>query len=431
MTERVAGIRVADRTARIRHEDAIFVLAAGSRRPGTQVTTLLGTSCFLWTTVESSGTCTVPELIVRAQESYSSDDPRAISEAVGQWVSALVGAGLLSADDTAGPHESAARADAGPAPVGQTMTMREWGMMAHALAHSVASTRQIPMLSIKGPVLELHALRRRRDVADADVWVRHRDLDRFTRELEALGWEPRYERDDRQARVIPAHSTSFFHPSWPVDIDVHWWFPGLGVDGDTAFSAFWERHGVTDIAGLQVNIPSMVDSAVIQLLHCIRKQGSTLRKAELDDTVQIIAGWPRKDKDRLRSRLVELRSSDPLRVELGEIGIQLPAQWDAEERRRWGVDTQTHLEGSTGAMLYEAWTAPWSAKPKVLWNAIWPRDAELIATDVEHRTSRSHVLASRLRRWGRGLRAAPRALVTVLRTLRQHDSGDYRTDQYR
>ncbi|MDN6655139.1 MAG: nucleotidyltransferase family protein, partial [Bifidobacterium crudilactis] len=273
-------------------------------------------------------------------------------------------------------------------------------------------------ISIKGPVLEHYGLRPPRQSTDADVWIDEAHREAVTLTLEGQGWEKRRDRGENQARVLPDHSATYFHPSWPVDIDVHWWFPGFGVDGTAAFERIWARRTSMQAAGSPITIPSIVDAAAIQMLHCAKQTTSLDRVHEFAGAIQRVKAWPAYRLDELVDRLVELNATDPLQAAFEAADIaHLENQWTPRERLRWSFAAETDQSGSTAAILYQLWNAPWTRKPRGLREAIWPNKAELIATDMQHDSSKKHVRAIRYQRWIRGMRALPEAAAALARLV--------------
>ncbi|WP_414973654.1 nucleotidyltransferase family protein [Acidipropionibacterium jensenii] len=355
---------------------------------------------------------------------FAIDDPTMVKSTIRGWVDALVEARLLRVSSgQVVSRESACTSsaiDADDLPVGETLTNHEWGLMAHGLAHGIAASLGIRAFSIKGPVLEHYGLRPPRASADADIWIDPVHYGAFTAALTSLGWIKRFDRGERQARVIPWHSFSYYHPEWPIDIDVHWWFPGIGIDREEAFNQIWENCQATTFSGVRARIPSKVDAAVIQMLHCVKDRESAVRRAELVHVVSLVGKWSTDDRACLVSHLVALRACDPLRPVLMEEGVELPAQWTPAEQRRWDVGVQCKEGSSTLAILYELEHVSWRSKPGVVMNALWPSDADVILTestpDVSRAgMSRSEILVARARRLVRGVKELPEALHVLLR----------------
>lgn len=214
------------------------------------------------------------------------------SKSIEHWADELAKCGLLGVR-TQGRSESVIDSvvddeATGERPVGESLTATEWVMMAHGLAQAVAIELGLRILSLKGPVVEHYALRFPRPSSDADVWISDDNRAKFISTLESMGWEARGERGERQVRLVPAHSVTYFHPDWPVDIDVHWWFPGIGVEGSRAFELFWKRRSQMVMAGVRAQILSKVDAAIIQMLHCVRELESDSRRRELEGAVSAL-----------------------------------------------------------------------------------------------------------------------------------------------
>lgn len=437
---RSTWIGASEEVAEINHRNIVFLLPTAARALAQghahgnssspqvtgHVTKLAGSSEYLWTAMTQQSGCTIQELVDQVCRTFDVVDPQVVSQNVESWASSLAQIGLIR-ESAAGAIERLPSAPVPGAPMHgapqdhpseAALTQTEWALMAHALVHGLARSLEARAVSIKGPVLEHYNLRSPRVSSDADVWIDEAHRPVVEGALEERGWEQRRDRGENQARVLPDHSATFFHPNWPVDIDIHWWFPGIGVDGNTAFERIWEHRSSMKAAGVCIAIPSIVDAAVIQMLHCAKQTTSPGRVDELDGAVLRVKKWPVARRNELVDRLVELHACDPLQKIFADAGIShLERQWTPEERKRWTFAAETDQSGSTAAILFQLWNAPWKRKPKELWEALWPSNAELIATDMRHDSSKEHVRAIRYRRWVKGMRALPNAAKALTRIV--------------
>lgn len=398
------------------------------------MTKLTGSAEFLWRALTQQSVCTVKSLEDRVFETFDVNDPADVAMSVLEWAQNLARIGLLRVEDTASPDDTPERIAGASSkqprslPIDITLGQNEWVLMVHALVQGLAADLGARALSIKGPVLEHYGLRRFRPSSDAGVWLDEAHRSAVVAELIAQGWEERRDRGEHQARIMPAHSVTYFHPNWPIDLDLHWFFPGLGVDADTAFSRIWQQRSEMQAAGITINIPSIVDSALIEMLHCAKQITYSDRMSELEGVVRVVRSWPISRRQARVDRVIEQRASDPLQELFRINGIgSLPTQWNSEERKQWKFAAATGQGGSTAAILYQVWTSPWRKKPRDLWDGIWPSEKELVDTDMQHDSSKHHIRVIRYQRFLKGMRALPEAVVALSKLVTRTAAGQVRT----
>lgn len=290
--------------------------------------------------------------------------------------------------------------------------------LAHALTARIGRQNDIRVLSIKGPTLRTHDLRRRSVSADADVMVDPKHYERFCALLEAAGW---IERAARQVpQVLPLHSRSFIHPWWPCDIDVHHYYPGFFGDRLVIFERLWRNRVEVPLANYPIWAPDRPSSAVISMLHAMRHPSSVSHQQELDEVVTAVAATFTEQEREALAELVRLgRAQDVLRPALDRLHLPLAnSDLDARERRLWEYYCQTVDDGATGGWLLAVREASLLRKPGVFVAAVYPSAAELRKDLATKDLSMWGLAKFRLRRLALGIRALPGALRASQR-LRQ------------
>lgn len=137
-----------------------------------------------------------------------------------------------------------------------------------ALISDVCSQLGARAMLIKGAAAEVAGLRNHRVSADVDVLIEPGQFDTVVDRLRELGW---HERDEIPTpRVVPVHSVTLIHNSWPADIDAHWQWPGFLVAPETAFELLWQDRQAITIAHQQGVTLSQLDHQLLFVLHALR-----------------------------------------------------------------------------------------------------------------------------------------------------------------
>jgi hypothetical protein len=142
-------------------------------------------------------------------------------------------------------------------------------------------------LAIKGPILSLQGLREPRQSVDIDVLVHPDDFAGLTSALNSIGW-----RDDHvygTPTLVPRHSVNHRHPHWPLEVDVHKFFPGFLADPVRVFDVMWARRVEVEVAHRQVPTLDRVAHAALAALHYLRDDGKALHTADFENMAVAIA----------------------------------------------------------------------------------------------------------------------------------------------
>lgn len=290
--------------------------------------------------------------------------------------------------------------------------------LAQALVDHVAAEAQIRVLALKGATLEHHGLRRPRTSSDADVLVAPGSGAELERLLARSGWQVRYERD--VPAILPRHSTTLLHPRWPIDLDLHWYFPGLHADPEEAFETLWRHREAIVLAGREVTCLDLPASALVAAVHCARYPRSAPHQHELAQIEARLAA--ETDGAAAVAALArETRAVSVLRTLLRDLGQDPgPDDLSADERETWRRYTATHEWGSTGAWLQALSSGTVRQRLGTVGSALWPDRLELERSAVPGEVEAGGL--SRRRRWrlrSHRWRRALGAIVPTLRALRR------------
>ncbi len=170
------------------------------------------------------------------------------------------------------------------------MMLPEAVALGHGLVLEAALRTGSRVLFVKGLSFELHGLRAPRTPADVDVLVDPDGFETVCRQLEQWGWHERMSRVE--GRPEAHHSTTYIHPRWPCDIDVHLWFPGFLAPTSEVFDALWERRVEMPVAAQRVPVTDVPGSVLVMALHSLRSTADDPRHvSELRHLIEIVGSW--------------------------------------------------------------------------------------------------------------------------------------------
>ncbi|WOP17199.1 2-nitropropane dioxygenase [Raineyella sp. LH-20] len=149
--------------------------------------------------------------------------------------------------------------------------------LGHAAVQRVADLAGIEVLHLKGYAIDPSLVRPGRAGTDVDVLVRPSQVSGFLRRLEDAGWQ----------RVIGfragspfGHAATLHHPCWGY-VDVHRFFPGIGLDPAAAFELLWGRRQVRRIGGVDCVVPDLVGQTLVLVLNAARSGPGQRLKGDL------------------------------------------------------------------------------------------------------------------------------------------------------
>ncbi len=283
----------------------------------------------------------------------------------------------------------------------------------HALTDRVARDHDIRLLAIKGPVATAQGVRPVRASADLDVLVDPARVADFCDVMARLGWTSRD--TSVNAHVMPAHSVTCAHPTWPCEIDVHHCFPGFFADPQVVFDALWARHTTHRVAQVDVRCPDLVGQAAIVGLHSLRHpslERSQTDVAHLASALErLLDGAQRRELAELAATTGAADTLAPVLAPLGapQIGTGSTSPEDCEV---WRV--QTSMAGTHSVTwVSELVRSPIREWPRRLLRAAWLPELDIRVRQPGTGPGRRHVLLARLVRLGEGLRDLPRAILIV------------------
>lgn len=142
-------------------------------------------------------------------------------------------------------------------------------MLGSALISHICHTHSLRALIIKGPGATYLGVRPPRPSSDIDVLAHPDGFQQLQNILTRYGWNAR---PFAENLGIPNHSITLYHEDWPVDIDLHRYYPGVGTSADRAFELLEENSTKCDFAGVVGSIPNKVAASLIQALHALRNE---------------------------------------------------------------------------------------------------------------------------------------------------------------
>lgn len=283
----------------------------------------------------------------------------------------------------------------------------------------------IRVLVIKGPLAGRLGLREQRASADADVLVEPGRLDDLVVHVAAFGW---YERPVSTApRIVESHSVSMIHGGWPVDIDLHAFWPGFLGDADAVFESLWSERLDLALANVPVAAPDIEAAILILALHSLRRPlGRDRHRVDTLENLRTAAlqvvGEPVAEK--LLRRADELGAVQTAAPFLRLFGVRItPDPHPGEALTLWHLKAQTN--GNVGAWMLEFRKARGIPRLRIVQRAVLPGPAELRAQHPELPRGPHGVVLGWITRWRTGAREIPRTLASVrrLRTRKRQATG--------
>ena len=278
-----------------------------------------------------------------------------------------------------------------PQGVGVTLSLHEATPLATALVARIAAMHDVRLLTLKGPYTAEEGLRPQRASYDVDLLLHPHDADRFIASLARLGWQQRPR--PNFPTLLPPHSASLIHPGWPVDLDVHWNWPGFLVSDAEAFETLWATHRTVTLAGAEIRVPSRADSALILALHVLRESKNLTqvqrRRAEYEFLLDAVRAEPETQAQIVASasQLQAVRTAQPFLAELSVDGV--PELIEAAVAEPMGdaghrfIEWQRHQasDHAVAGWVHQLSNTPLWRKPAVIWRATFPSPHDLRAID--------------------------------------------------
>jgi len=283
--------------------------------------------------------------------------------------------------------------------------------LAAAWVTNLAEERGIRMLVIKGATLAHHGLRPPRTSADVDVLVDPERFEQLRSAIVAGGWRERALTE--VGAVWAGHSLTYFHDTWPCDIDVHRYFPGFLEDPRMVFETLWSSRASMLLAHQYAQIPSRNASLLISALHQLRDGQGRADNGELTGLTRVeLDGTERAELVALATQTGAIGPIHELLLMLGFRGEDIPAYAESTELVAWRARIDADASGAFFWMLLLERT-PLTLRAGVLARAVWPTRRDLLINAPGTPDTAMGRTAARLARVPKGLRSMPRAIRAI------------------
>jgi hypothetical protein len=300
------------------------------------------------------------------------------------------------------------------------LTLSEAVPLAHALVDRVARERQVRVLFIKGPTAVAQDLRASRVSLDVDALVDPARRHLLAERLTELGWVD--EHPYTSPTVLPMHSLTHRHRSWPCELDLHDRFPGFFAEPQVVFERLWERRSTVTVAAREIPCPEPPGQALVLALHALRDPQDVSKQQELADLSERISrsGTEASLRD-LAELALDLGAADTAAPFLDRVGAPAVGRGTTRhaDLHAWHLRTRP-ADVTAVSWVHELRRLPWYRRPGYLWYAATLSDVELRLAHPNLPPGRLPLWQARARRLRRGLRALPGALRSV-RTIEHGD----------
>jgi hypothetical protein len=285
--------------------------------------------------------------------------------------------------------------------------------LAHALVDRIADERGVRVLFIKGPTAVEQGLRPPRTSLDVDALVDPARRHLLAERLVELEWVD--EHPYTSPTVLPMHSLTHRHPSWPCELDLHDRFPGFFAEPQSVFERLWEGRVSATVAAYRIPCPEPAGQALILALHALRDPRDGEKGHELADLVERISVAATEASLRHLAELAhDLGAADTAAPFLERVGAPEVGRGTtkAEDLRAWRLRTSPSNTTAV-SWIHELRQLPWHRRPGYLWYAAMLTEVELRLAEPALPPGRRAVLGARWRRLRRGMRAVPAAVRSV------------------
>lgn len=182
--------------------------------------------------------------------------------------------------------------------------------LSHAYFQHLADRLKVDLLHVKGYAFAGEVYGPGRSSTDVDLLVRPEHLNRLIDAAVQDGWEilAHFETGS-----IFEHAMTLYHGSWGL-VDIHRYFPGIGDTRGSAFEALWQQRRARLIAHYPCQLPSLLDSRIIVVVHGARST------AEHNPDISFLKETLSPDEwAQMRSRLPELQAQLAFAAALHEL----------------------------------------------------------------------------------------------------------------
>lgn len=286
------------------------------------------------------------------------------------------------------------------------LRMDEAVLLCHAMTGHVAEQIGLRVIFIKGPVTVAQGLREPRQSVDVDVFVEPGEVSKLVSAMKRRGWEVRPAEPDLDA--FPRHSETLFHRSWPVDVDVHYRYPGMEGSADQCFEAMWRASDTHELAGKVIRVPTRALAVCLLALHSLRTPWLASSRTDLDF---LLALPLEADRQEIMAIARDTESISALRPFIEEAFGAQAVESTPPPSPEWSVRTKTRSPGTARAIALA--NAPWHRKPRLLANAVFPSKTTLLANDIYADLSFRGRLKQNVKRWQTLFISLPEFVVDV------------------
>lgn len=302
-------------------------------------------------------------------------------------------------------------------------------LLAPWLARALTNAQEAALV-IKGPTLSTYGLRREKESSDVDLLCGPAHFEEVQHRLEKLGWAPRMDdatQDEAPEARVTLHSATLQHDAWPIEIDLHYYFPGMLTDPQVAFDGLWERRVTMPMAGQEIVTTDLLGSAVIAGLHYLRHPETPYEQERLADLVERLDGLLDVDRRRELAELaLQVGAQDSLGPLLDAIGAPRIGAGTTEPDRWRDWQLQTSAVATGTLWITELRRTPVRRWPRTLRHALWPSEAMLQATRFKNPMTPEEMRRTRIERLKRAARELPEAVRTVRRLRREEGAKEPR-----
>jgi hypothetical protein len=295
--------------------------------------------------------------------------------------------------------------------------------LAHALVDRIAEERGVRVLFIKGPTAVEQGLRPPRASLDVDALVDPARRHLLAARLADLGWVD--EHPYTSPTVLPMHSLTYRHVSWPCELDLHDRFPGCFADPHDVFERLWERRRTVNVAARNIPCPDPAGQALVLALHALRDPHDRGKAEELRElAARVSADATEASLCDLAELARDLGAADTVAPFLDRLGAPPVGRGttDQNDLDAWHLRTMPATPTAV-SWVNELRRIPWYRWPGYLWYAAMLSDVELRLADPHLPEGRGPLMRARLRRLRRGLVALPGAVRSVAGVSRRSGGG--------
>lgn len=214
--------------------------------------------------------------------------------------------------------------------------------LSRAAVQVTADRAAVDLLHIKGGAVDRSLRPTITPGSDVDVLVRPAHIAALHRALISTGWRV-YSTFEGGSPF--GHAQTYQHETWGY-LDLHRYFPGIGLESGAAFEHLWAAHGAREFAGVVCPVPALPAQAVILVLNAARAR---TRRGDLRLT------WDEATPEFRRRVLIEVEALDASIAFDAAFG-RLDAHRGAQSYQLWKVVT-------TGGDRVEEWSARIRAAP--------------------------------------------------------------------